>query len=126
MISSLDISTSGLVAQRARLNAISSNIANMSSVRDENGEVKPYQARHVVLQTDELQVSTQGAAGVRVASVETENVEPRYRYQPGHPLAITEGKWPFIPTVQSWISAETGVPFSQLTHEEVAEWAKSL
>ena len=40
--------------------------------------------------------------------------------------AITEGKWPFIPTVQSWISAETGVPFSQLTHEEVAEWAKSL
>ncbi|MFM2094190.1 MAG: Flagellar basal-body rod protein FlgC [Planctomycetota bacterium] len=93
MISSLDISTSGLVAQRARLNAISSNIANMSSVRDENGEVKPYQARHVVLQTDELQVSTQGAAGVRVASVETEDVEPRYRYQPGHPLAITEGKW---------------------------------
>ncbi len=31
MISALDISTSALVAQRVRLNAISGNIANMSS-----------------------------------------------------------------------------------------------
>lgn len=40
--------------------------------------------------------------------------------------ALHEGQWPYIPTVQSWISAETGVPFSQLTRDEVAEWAKSL
>ena len=38
MFSSLDVSTSGLVAQRARLNAISSNIANMSTTRNERGE----------------------------------------------------------------------------------------
>ncbi|MBU6294790.1 MAG: hypothetical protein KJS91_08895 [Planctomycetes bacterium] len=40
--------------------------------------------------------------------------------------AISEGKFPYIPTVQSWISAETGVPFSQLTADEVEKWAKSL
>lgn len=93
MISALDISTSALVAQRTRLNAISSNLANMSSLRDENGQVRPYQARFVVFQPDEQLATPQGARGVKVASVETETVEPNYRFQPEHPLAIKEGKW---------------------------------
>src|SRR5688500_16515504 len=93
MLSALDISTSALVAQRMRLNAISSNLANMSSVRNENGEIAPYQARYVVLQTDDSVQGSQGAVGVKVASVETETVDPRYKYQPGHPLAIKTGKW---------------------------------
>ena len=50
MLKALDISTSGLVAQRIRLNAIAGNVANMSSVRDEQGELKPYQERFVVFQ----------------------------------------------------------------------------
>jgi flagellar basal-body rod protein FlgC len=41
MIPALDISTSALVAQRTRLNAISSNLANMSTTRNENGESRP-------------------------------------------------------------------------------------
>jgi flagellar basal-body rod protein FlgC len=93
MLSALDISTSALVAQRMRLNAISSNLAYMSSVRNENGEIAPYQARYIVLQTDDSGQTSQGAVGVKVASVETETVEPRYKYQPGHPLAIKSGKW---------------------------------
>ena len=93
MLSSLDVSTSALVAQRTRMNAISSNLANMSSVRDENGNVKPYQSRFVVFQTDDSTQNKFGAVGVKVGSVETENVEPRYRYQPSHPLAVKEGKW---------------------------------
>ena len=32
-----------------------------------------------------------GAIGVKVESVETENVEPNYKYEPGHPLAIQSG-----------------------------------
>ena len=49
MLSSFDVSTSALVAQRTRLNAISSNIANMSTTRNERGEPEPYHAavRHV-------------------------------------------------------------------------------
>ena len=93
MISALDISTSALVAQRTRLNAISSNLANMSSIRNENGELEPYQARYVVFQTDDSLKTKHGAVGVKVSSVETETVEPTYRYQPGHPHAIKEGKW---------------------------------
>ena len=93
MASALDISTSALVAQRARLNATASNLANMSTLRNENGDVEPYQARFVVFQTDEELSTPDGGAGVKVASVETDTVEPNYKYQPGHPLAIQSGKW---------------------------------
>ena len=93
MLRALDISTSGLVAQRIRLDAISSNIANMSSVRNEKGEAKPYQERFVVFQPDEEVQAGDGAMGVKVAEIRTETVEPEYRYQPTHPLAIKEGKW---------------------------------
>ena len=91
MIGSFDISTSGLVAQRVRLNAISSNLANMSTLRDENGEVEPYQARYPVFETDNEKTTPYGASGVKVASIEVDEVEPRYKYQPNHPLAIKDG-----------------------------------
>jgi flagellar basal-body rod protein FlgC len=93
MISSLDISASALVAQRTRLNAISSNLANMSSLRNEKGEISPYQARYVVFQPDDKMKTSYGAYGVKVASVETETVEPNYQYDPANPLAIKDGKW---------------------------------
>jgi len=91
MISSFDISSSALVAQRARLNAISSNIANMSTQKNENGEIEPYEARYVVFQTDDQLKSEYGAVGVKVASVETEQVEPIYKYEPQNPMAGDDG-----------------------------------
>jgi flagellar basal-body rod protein FlgC len=92
MLRALDISTSGLVAQRVRLDAISSNMANLQSMsRDENGEMQPYQARYAIFETDDALATRDGAVGVRVASVETEAVEPNYRWQPEHPFAIKEG-----------------------------------
>lgn len=92
MLKALDISTSALVAQRTRLNAVSGNIANISSLKDENGNPNPYQAREVVFETDDS-LSINGASGVKVAEIKTDDQEPLYRYQPNHPLAIKEGKW---------------------------------
>lgn len=93
MISALDISTSALVAQRIRLNAISGNIANISTLKDESGQANPYQARFTVFQTDESMAESAGGPGVKVQSVEASEAEPLYRYQPDHPLAIREGRW---------------------------------
>jgi len=93
MISSFDISTSALVAQRTRLNAVSGNIANISSIKNEDGQAEPYRAREVVFQTDERLSDASGVAGVKVNEVRTDDAEPLYRYQPNHPLAIGEGKW---------------------------------
>ncbi len=93
MLKALDISTSGLVAQRVRLDAISGNLANISSLRNERGELRPYQERFVVFQPDEDLQTRDGAQGVRVSAVRTETVEPKYRYDPKNPLAIKQGKW---------------------------------
>lgn len=92
MIPALDISTSALVAQRVRLDTVSSNLANLTSMeRDENGNMQPYQARYVIFQADEALETKQGGIGVKVASVETEKIEPLYRWQPSHPYAIKDG-----------------------------------
>jgi flagellar basal-body rod protein FlgC len=92
MMTAFDISASALVAQRVRMDTISSNLANMSSMqRDANGEMQPYDARYVVFQTDDKISTPYGATGVKVASVQTEQVEPNYRWQPDHPYAIKEG-----------------------------------
>jgi flagellar basal-body rod protein FlgC len=92
MIPALDISTSALVAQRVRLDTVSSNLANLTSMeRDENGHMQPYQARYVIFQTDDALETKQGGVGVKVASVETEKIEPLYRWQPSHPYAIKDG-----------------------------------
>ncbi|HEY2415845.1 MAG TPA: flagellar basal body rod protein FlgC [Pirellulaceae bacterium] len=92
MIPALDISTSALVAQRVRLDTVSSNLANLTSMeRDENGNMQPYQARYVIFQTDDSLETKQGGVGVKVASVETEKIEPLYRWQPSHPYAIKDG-----------------------------------
>lgn len=111
MFSALDISTSALVAQRVRLNAISSNLANISTTRNEAGELAPYQARFTVFRTDEDVRSPEGAVGVQVASVEIAAREPRYKWQPGHPDAIQEGPhkgyvaYPDINMVQESVDA---------------------
>ncbi|QDT02737.1 Flagellar basal-body rod protein FlgC [Rubripirellula lacrimiformis] len=91
MLKALDISTSALIAQRTRLNAVSGNIANMSSLTDETGKPNPYKAREVVFQTDDS-LSISGAAGVKVSKIQTGDAEPLYKYQPNHPLAIKDGK----------------------------------
>jgi len=92
MLTAMDISTSGLIAQRTRLDTIASNIANMSTLRDENGEAQPYQSRQVIFQTTEDIGTSYGAVGVKVASVELDENEPIYRWQPNHPLAIKAGE----------------------------------
>ncbi len=102
MFSSLDVSTSGLVAQRMRLDAISSNMANLTTTHNEAGEVHAYQPKFVVFQADEHVQAMDGAPGVKVASVETADIEPRWRYQPGHPDAMKEGErkgWVAYPNI---------------------------
>jgi flagellar basal-body rod protein FlgC len=107
MFTSLDVSTSGLVAQRARLNAISSNIANMSTTRDENGEAAPYQPRYVTFETDTSLTTSGGGAGVRVGSVEYSDEPPKMKYEPGHPDADEQGyvRYPAVDMTTEFVDA---------------------
>jgi flagellar basal-body rod protein FlgC len=89
MLSALDISTSGLVAQRMRMIQISNNIANIQSTHTASGEKAPYQPKTVVFQTEET--GSNGAAGVTVSSVETLPTEPIWKREPNHPDAVKAG-----------------------------------
>jgi flagellar basal-body rod protein FlgC len=90
MIHALDISSSALAAQRMRMDAISSNIANISTTHNESGQSVPYQPRFVILESDPS-VGGGGGVGVRVKSVETSQKPPRLKYEPGNPDAMKEG-----------------------------------
>lgn len=46
-----DVSASGLYSQRLRMDTIASNIANLNTTRDENGQAIPYVKKNVVFQT---------------------------------------------------------------------------
>ena len=98
MFAALDISTSGLAAQRVRMNALSSNIANVSSTHNEKGEPVPYQPKYVIFETDE-KIGANGALGVRVAEVRTADREPILKQMPGHPDADENGNVAF-PNIQ--------------------------
>jgi flagellar basal-body rod protein FlgC len=107
MFSSLDVSTSGLVAQRTRLNAISSNIANMSTTRNELGQPEPYQPRFVTFQTDESLSTPGGGAGVKIGSVQQSDAPPKMKYEPGHPDADEHGfvRYPAVDMTTEFVDA---------------------
>ena len=89
------ISASGLRAERTRMDAITSNIANVETTRTPEGG--PYRRRQVILQS----MSHPGGSGsaVRVLAVEPSLDPPARVYQPGHPDADAEG-YVLMPNVE--------------------------
>lgn len=115
---SLDISASGLSAQRRKLTAISSNIANVDTTRTDEGG--PYKRRRIVMlespqlakfstmladQQNRLDLTSAGhlpepqsrpgqlfaGSGVLSQEVREEATKPRLVYDPNHPDAREDG-----------------------------------
>lgn len=86
----LDISTSGMIAQRERLTAISANIANRHSV-DADGT--PYRARRVYFAAGDPTAATAAGrrSGVHVAGIDEDPSAFNLRWDPGHPFALRSG-----------------------------------
>ncbi|MAT72607.1 MAG: flagellar basal body rod protein FlgC [Planctomycetaceae bacterium] len=107
MFQAFDVSMSALVAQRTRLNAISSNLANLSTTRNEVGQPEPYTPRYVTFQTDEGVATNGGGVGVQIGSVEYSNVPPRMKLEPGHPDADENGyvAYPAIDMTTEFVDA---------------------
>ncbi len=98
LFSSLDVSSSGMLAQRERAQLLVENIANAETTRTAEGG--PYRRRDAVFESSP--VSSQFGAvlgshldqqvnGVRVSDVLVDNTEPNRRYMPGHPDADKDG-----------------------------------
>jgi flagellar basal-body rod protein FlgC len=105
----MNVSASGMTAQRLRLDIISQNIANVNTTRDENGNV--YRRKTVVFSEKDVTpfgdilMKTAGTAGngVKVTQV-SEDKESALRkvYDPSHPDADEEGyvSYPNVNVVQ--------------------------
>lgn len=111
-LSSLNISGSGLTAQKLRMDVISQNIANAEVTRTENGA--PYRRKMVVLESikgessfrNELEKAAKvQAGGVKVESVIEDRSPLVPVYNPNHPDANEEGyvMMPNVNTAQEMI-----------------------
>src|SRR5580704_13065151 len=95
LFSSLQVSASGMAAQRARAELLVQNMANVETTRTPEGG--PYRRKDVVFSSD-LQSSPFSATfqnelstGVSVADVINDDRAPELRYMPGHPDADADG-----------------------------------
>ena len=98
LFSSIEVSASGMAAQRARTEVLVENLANSETTRTPEGG--PYRRKDVVFTEDSSigSFSSQmdaalgpALSGVAVSEVAIDNSAPELRYQPGHPDADKDG-----------------------------------
>ena len=90
MLTALEISASGLAAQRQRLTVTAANLANAFTTRDAAGRPIPYRRRVALLEAAPVEGSP-GAVGVRVAGIAADPSPGRAVYDPSHPDADADG-----------------------------------
>lgn len=93
-LNALEISATGLTAQRLRLNVVAENLANAETTRTAEGG--PYRRKLVVFGAEpagDFAAALNGvqASTVKVLSVEESPEAPRMVLQPSHPDANAEG-----------------------------------
>ena len=90
---SFKICSSGLAAQRARMDVITSNIANVETTSTPEGG--PYRKKTAVFSAEPLQGSFQDNLSGAIAAVKVERVEEdpdvKMVYDPSHPDADPDG-----------------------------------
>ncbi len=87
MFNSMRISASGLSAERLRMDTITSNMANATTTRGEDG--KPYVRKVAVFQ--ESLDNEKGLNGVKAVGILEDKSPLRNVYDPSHPDADKEG-----------------------------------
>lgn len=102
-LSSFDITSSALTAQRLRMDVISENLANINTTRTATGE--PYRRRYVLFQEREPSfsdyfsnalsqsdgLSKASGRGVRVTAIQEDQSPFKLEYDPTHPDADADG-----------------------------------
>jgi flagellar basal-body rod protein FlgC len=98
LLEALQISASGLSAQRLRMNLIAGNLANINSTRTEQGG--PYNRKDAVFKADPQMSSFKDVLSrrlapehvqVQVTEIREDNRPPLLKYEPGHPDADSDG-----------------------------------
>src|SRR5262245_27938867 len=106
LFTAIDVSASGLAAQRTRMNVASANLANVSTTRTEDGG--PYRRKDVVLGA-EPSFDGEAISGVEVKEIREDTSPPRLEYDPGHPDADANGyvAYPNVNVVEEMVDMIT-------------------
>ncbi|HMG55230.1 MAG TPA: flagellar basal body rod protein FlgC [Kofleriaceae bacterium] len=90
----MEVSASGLAAERTRMNVAASNLANAQTTQAAGGG--PYKRRDVIMQSVDVPgvqntPFAQAVKGVAVSQISQDTAPPRLEYDPGHPQANAQG-----------------------------------
>ena len=93
MYGGLDVSVSGMVAQRTRMNAIAANVANIDAIINSKGEAVPFKRRITAFMPGDPSASTSEGRqyGVHVNEITLDDSEPRKVWNPTSPYAKPPG-----------------------------------
>jgi flagellar basal-body rod protein FlgC len=115
----MEVSASGLSAQRTRINVAASNLANAQTTQSADGG--PYKRKDVVVSSTDVP-GAQGAQapdaersyanavkGAKVSQITQDTAPPRLEYDPGHPQADARGyvAYPNINPVEEMVDMIT-------------------
>jgi len=89
MFDVLEMGSTGLRAQRTRMDTIANNVLNINTTRNEKGEKIPFRRRMAIFQAGAGENSTKG--GVHVKEIKLDSAPFQKRYDPGHPDAAADG-----------------------------------
>lgn len=135
---SMNISASGLTAQRLRMDAISQNMANINTTRTADGT--PYKRQTVIFEEvpktpfsthlDSAMSQSITGGGVRVKSIETDQTPGAMVYDPSHPHSDENGyvEMPNVNVVEEMVnmisasrSYESNITAMNITRSMIAK-----
>lgn len=93
-LNTLETSSSGLYAQRKRMDIIAGNLANIETTRTDGGG--PYRRKMVVMSTKEIdqdfdKMFTSRVKGVQIEDIVEDKTPFKKVYNPSHPDADSDG-----------------------------------
>ncbi len=112
-LGAFEISASGMVAEKTRLETIALNLANAKTTQTQaGGPYKPLKVITAARTASSFEAHLGGGQynaktmGVDVVSIKPTNSEPRMMYEPGHPDADAKGfvAYPKIDSVSEMVS----------------------
>jgi flagellar basal-body rod protein FlgC len=113
VFSALEVTASGLSAERIRMNTIASNLANVRTTRtSEGGPYKRLDPLFEAINIERLQGAPSTAEGVSLVNVQRIVEDQRQGtmvYEPGHPDANAEGyvEYPNVNAVEEMVNMIT-------------------
>jgi flagellar basal-body rod protein FlgC len=97
IMTAIEVSSTGLAAQRRRLEVLVSNLANANTTQPAGSE--PFRRKDLIFSAaspaqgfgSSMDEAMSGVVGVEISGLVTDRSEPVKRYEPGHPHADKDG-----------------------------------